>query len=787
MLSKDNLEDAREADPHENGLFLVLEGGGAKGVAHVAAWSILQPALLFPRDFPSSEQLRGEYPPFLLRGVAGTSAGAIMAAFIAAGAKPTDLVDKGGNLPLTSELGLTHFYDLFGMKGWRWLKFLRFLLQPSRRLSQIAARLKPKRFRPSEPAPLQDSWDYVERLLPLNPFVWFLSLVVAGALVFVALDKWMFDNPTIAAIDLVCFWFVQRACFAGTNSWLRKIERRRVLAKRRHFSRWMRFWFHPLTVVGYAILLTVAITQFVFPWLGLAHGAQSHSDPREITFLLYGLFGALVGLSLIGGIRRFLKGTIDTGEIRRDLNTVLTTILTKSSQLNEGTGKYVWTAKTPQSEAEELLLKSFAANPDRDVTFKDLFEATGIPLTLVAADVIANAVHVYSTDTHPNFSVARAVSASLAIPFAFRPVRDGMRILVDGGIVSSIPAWLYRRHRSLDPDARILAVGIAAPDYETWLPYFLSARRRKIAQWQRKKLGLVGKTLILAGQFTASTIWPLRVVANIGSTTAYGARVLELDASDRLDSFELRPRLGLLDFDFGHEHLKGEIEHLKKEARFYITNLLWGRKKAFTQTCETIAAEFWKRAPTEDPRARIRMFWAERDGRADAMRIKATYGFDEDDLDDRLVLSYRSSMTGWAAETGQSQFGDKRALTEMLATRMNRYRRAVKWAELEWCWAVPIVDPKTNVVKGVVAIESNRSLGFFDRGLAEQAFERANAWLTEDEKLRTSSDAIQRGNLARAQAPAMTTLESVWAQFVWENYAGSNLFVTSTPTVESPK
>jgi hypothetical protein len=370
-------------------------------------------------------------------------------------------------------------------------------------------------------------------------------------------------------------------------------------------------------------------------------------------------------------------------------------------------------------------------------------------------------------------------------------MNDGKRILVDGGIVSSIPAWLYRRHRTLDPDARILAIGIAAADYETWIPYFLAARTWKETSWSRRwHAGWLAKAFILLGQLTASTIWPLRVLANIGSTTAYGARALELDASDRLDTFDLHPHVGLLDFDMRQEDVKDEVDRLKKEARFFVDSILWGRKEAFAETCETIALEFWKRAwewgkaeeEDLDDSARIRMFWAERDGPVHAVRIKATYGFNEDDLDDRLVLSYRSSMSGWAAETNRSQFGDKSVLDAMLKSWKNRYRIKVKWPELRWCWAIPVSDPNGKL-KGIFAIESNRDMAFFDRNLVEQSQDRARAWndAGDPQTLRSGEAAIAATDEARTRAEKMVSLEQTWAQFVWINYAGSSRFAETPP------
>ena len=63
------------------------------------------------------------------------------------------------------------------------------------------------------------------------------------------------------------------------------------------------------------------------------------------------------------------------------------------------------------------------------------------PLTVIAQDVQTRKLITFSKVATPDESVALAVAASMAIPFIFRPVSiDGMK-LIDGGAVSSYPAW----------------------------------------------------------------------------------------------------------------------------------------------------------------------------------------------------------------------------------------------------------------------------------------------------------------------------------------------------------
>jgi predicted acylesterase/phospholipase RssA len=72
------------------------------------------------------------------------------------------------------------------------------------------------------------------------------------------------------------------------------------------------------------------------------------------------------------------------------------------------------------------------------VKFKDL----PIPLAVIACDVRRGEMLVYSSNATPEFNVAEAVRQSMCIPFAFEP-RGGNSSVVDGGLCSNFPVWLY--------------------------------------------------------------------------------------------------------------------------------------------------------------------------------------------------------------------------------------------------------------------------------------------------------------------------------------------------------
>lgn len=108
------------ADPVTR-VFVALSGGGAKGVIHVGALKAL------------------EAEGVAFRGLAGTSAGAIVAALKASGFNADDLVDPVTNTTIFDALAkidpkLAYATDLFGRVGWLRVRTARWLLAAASRI-----------------------------------------------------------------------------------------------------------------------------------------------------------------------------------------------------------------------------------------------------------------------------------------------------------------------------------------------------------------------------------------------------------------------------------------------------------------------------------------------------------------------------------------------------------------------------------------------------------------------------------------------------------------------------
>ena len=79
-----------------------------------------------------------------------------------------------------------------------------------------------------------------------------------------------------------------------------------------------------------------------------------------------------------------------------------------------------------------------------DITFEHLEQAGCPPLKVVASDITTRRPAVFSrTQTDYGASVLDAVRASTSYPFVFQPVEKNDRWLVDGGLSSNLPAFLF--------------------------------------------------------------------------------------------------------------------------------------------------------------------------------------------------------------------------------------------------------------------------------------------------------------------------------------------------------
>jgi NTE family protein len=122
------------------------------------------------------------------------------------------------------------------------------------------------------------------------------------------------------------------------------------------------------------------------------------------------------------------------------------------------------------NELEKWIEEKLAAKGIRK--FSDLPPQT---LRVIASDLSNGRLVVLPDDltnygiTPGSFSIAKAIRMSCSIPYFFEPVKlrsmDGVNILVDGGVLSNFPMWLFDREnvQKLRP---VLGIKLSSNEYE---------------------------------------------------------------------------------------------------------------------------------------------------------------------------------------------------------------------------------------------------------------------------------------------------------------------------------
>jgi NTE family protein len=94
--------------------------------------------------------------------------------------------------------------------------------------------------------------------------------------------------------------------------------------------------------------------------------------------------------------------------------------------LHKGWKLYQWCVALLRSKG----ISTFADIPDCD-------------LRIIASDLTNRQVLVFNRSKNPDMKVAEAVRMSSGIPFFFEPYRLGEKLVVDGGLLSNYPLWVF--------------------------------------------------------------------------------------------------------------------------------------------------------------------------------------------------------------------------------------------------------------------------------------------------------------------------------------------------------
>lgn len=334
----------------------------------------------------------------------------------------------------------------------------------------------------------------------------------------------------------------------------------------------------------------------------------------------------------------------------------------------------------------EKLEQALAAKLDMQgpVRFRD-FEARGRSLRIVATDVAARQLKLFSGSETPAVRVAEAVAASAALPIACgHRLIDGCRY-IDGGIVSNLPAWTFDEERALDPDAITVAVTIDAG----------------------------------AVTATGSNFGLIGLLGSILKSAMFGRQHLETRGAPRLLFLPLRTDIQVVDFDVAHDKVAASVSSAEAAARLRINERLFVLPKRIEDACAYVG-DLVAALPADTvglPEHRTRVLVALRDpGAIASWRIQHGWNFLPTDADDQLLLPESSSIVGRAV-TGNEPVLAPLPLDPALglSTRRDRYRKALVRTDLKWCLAIPISDGSAEeaTIIAVLTIDSDLPLEYF--------------------------------------------------------------------------
>jgi NTE family protein len=286
-----------------------------------------------------------------------------------------------------------------------------------------------------------------------------------------------------------------------------------------------------------------------------------------------------------------------------------------------------------------------------------------IPLKIVASNLQDQKAVVFSATETPDVPVAKAVAASIAIPFLFKPVRMEVRgkqcILVDGGLVSNFPAWVF------------------------------DAERRR-ARTFAPLLGFRFLERVAAPPGRESTIRYLRKLLH---TALVGSNDVQTRGIDDLHTLPHEVGVSTLSFELSEETKRKEYQsaHMKAE-NFLLKEVGPRHPAALAGGMEKAAAIFRNKCGFTLQHLRVNLFVLSPRG---TLRIVATHNM-EGDADDRLELELDCGGCGECWRSHRPVVVNVKELrqTPVEKTGLTKYQWALVRPTLNAILSVPVFDSR---------------------------------------------------------------------------------------------
>lgn len=322
--------------------------------------------------------------------------------------------------------------------------------------------------------------------------------------------------------------------------------------------------------------------------------------------------------------------------------------------------------------------------------FRHLADA-GKKLRLIATNPIDHSIKVFSEELTPEVSVARAVTASMAIPILMRPVRIDGHDYWDGALVSNVPAWTFDAERTIDPDMLTLVFRVTPP--------------------------VINRATEIDLQRIANRI---KSVGRLFTISLFTAPQLEVKRSNR--NFTVAVPLGgvnLLDFDLSRSQIQTAVTESEKFVKENIDKKFRDIPRIFAPVFDGISGYFgdlhgfYNRGK---PAPLVRVYLSRRMSSHKALKTRfcsEAPDMASEFVGDRLIFP-GSSFPAVVADNGRPDITTESSGPYLPRDfRRDRYRRRLWWADAKWCLVVPIgLDPGARI-EDVIVVEADRPIAEF--------------------------------------------------------------------------
>jgi NTE family protein len=307
-------------------------------------------------------------------------------------------------------------------------------------------------------------------------------------------------------------------------------------------------------------------------------------------------------------------------------------------------------------------------------------------LVVIATDLTSESIKIFSKDRTPKASVAEAVAASISIPFIFRPVNmDGLE-LVDGGLLSNFPAWVFDDERA------------ASDDY---IPTFGFKLHRSLVDEDKKE-----KTTI-------------DYISDVFSTALSGDGVLEIRAIEDMNLIPVKVKAKTLDLEIPFEKKEDIYVYGKDSATDFFRDYIGPSNpedilEVLGLTYSHIEKAIGRRALL---RANVTMPVGQKRN-----KLRILYPFNMNrDTDDRMIFGLDAGAVGRCWQTHSPVVADLVAAKNVFDSewKLSKYQQALIRPTLKCLLSVPVFDPREfdknrvaveNPLLGVLTFDSDEDL-----------------------------------------------------------------------------